>query len=91
MQVAFEPEAAVWYYASQAPLVVVDELAVRATDTDREYAAVARMADLREHRPSLWISNHRPEVLREAYDARVYSRLTCGTVVALNGRDRRRG
>ena len=86
---AFDRRAAIWTVGRESLLVVVDELGTRQQDFDREYRAVKRMADLREHRPAVWISNHRPERLREIYDARIYSRLCCGTVVEVTGPDRR--
>ena len=88
--VAFdEAAAAIWSLGRESLLVAVDELGARQQDFDREYRALKRMADLREHRSAVWISNHSPARLREIYDDRIYSRLCCGTVVEVTGPDRR--
>lgn len=86
----YESRSSLWYYARKAPLVIVDELGMRSGDSDREYTALKTMADIREHRPAIWISNLAPEQLLTKYDDRVSSRLTCGTVIELTGTDRRR-
>lgn len=88
--VAFDGTASVWHYAEHSPLVVIDELATRGVETDREYAAVKKMADLREHKPAIWISNLPPRDLQAKYDDRIMSRIGCGTVIELTGDDRRR-
>ena len=89
MEHAFDRSASIWRLTHEAMLVVVDELGTRQQDFDREYCAVKRLADLREHRPAVWISNHGPERLRAIYDDRICSRLCCGTVVEVTGPDRR--
>jgi DNA replication protein DnaC len=86
---AFERSASIWTVSREALLVVVDELGTRQADWDREYRALKRMADLRDHRPAVWISNHGPEDLQKIYDDRIHSRLCCGTVVELTGLDMR--
>ncbi len=90
MDSAYLRRSWVWYYSARAPLVVVDEIGMRSNDTDREYVALKAMADLREHKPAIWISNLSPDQLHTTYDDRIQSRLTCGTVVELTGPDRRR-
>lgn len=76
-----------WHVLRERALVVVDEIGLRGLD--REYLAVKRAADLRDMRPSIWVSNLSPEQLSVAYDDRIYSRLCCGTVVSVDGTDQR--
>lgn len=78
-----------WRYMGESPLVIVDELGIRSSNSDLEYVAVKRLADLREYRPTVWISNHEPDSVRELYDDRIFSRICCGTWFCLNGTDRR--
>lgn len=70
-------------------LAVVDELGLRSMENDLEYAAIKRMADCREHRPTIWISNHAPERISSIYDDRIYSRICSGTWFHLEGADQR--
>jgi DNA replication protein DnaC len=90
MEYAYTASAWVWFYSQRARLVIVDEIGGRSTETDREYVTLKHMADIREHRPVIWISNLTPAELGETYDDRIHSRLTSGTVVELTGPDRRR-
>jgi DNA replication protein DnaC len=78
-----------WELAGDSPLVMVDELGLRSRDSDLEYVAVKQMADLREHRPAIWICNHPPNSIRSTYDDRIYSRICSGTWYELTGADRR--
>jgi len=82
-------KAWVWQASREYALVVVDEVGTRLWDSDREYTAIKRMADLREHRPAVWISNLEPEAIAKTYDPRIYSRICCGTVVETTEADRR--
>lgn len=78
-----------WSAIEEARLVVVDELAQRSSPTPLEVEVLRRLADWREHRPSIWIGNHPPERIRDAYDDRLYSRVCSGTTYELVGDDRR--
>jgi len=78
-----------WQALKESPLVVIDELGLRSQQGDLEYVAVKRVADLREFRPAVWISNQTPQALIQVYDERIYSRICCGTCVELKGKDRR--
>lgn len=69
-------------------LVAVDELGIKAP-TDHVFESLAMLADLRDRRPTIWISNLSPERLIDTYDERICSRLLCGTVLELRGKDRR--
>jgi len=86
---AYARGATIWAVAREALLVVVDEVAARGQESDRAYLAIKAMADLRESRPVIWISNQGHEGIRHVYDDRVFSRLCSGTVVELIGEDRR--
>ena len=78
-----------WQLVAHYNLVVVDELGCRRQVSDWEYSVVKRVADLREQKATVWISNHPPERIRALFDDRIASRLLCGTWFALEGHDRR--
>lgn len=78
----------VWTEWTDASVVVLDEIGSRMTVTDSHYEWVKRAIDVREGRPAIFISNLSLEDLAEAYDDRIASRLSGGTVVELTG-DRR--
>lgn len=90
MGFAFDLQASIWHYSARADLVIVDELGTRVAEHDREYCAVKHIADLREHKPTIWISNLLPRELQTIYDDRILSRIGSGTVIELTGEDRRR-
>ncbi len=83
-----EGEFSVWHYWRTANVTILDELGKRGTTTDAQYETLTRAIDLREGRPSIVISNLSISELEGAYDARVASRLSVGTVVQMTG-DRR--
>jgi hypothetical protein len=70
-------------------LVVLDELGSRANVTDTHYECVQRVLDMREGQPLILISNKSIAEIGSLYDARIASRCEAGTVVKLEGRDRR--
>ena len=78
-----------WGWLGRAPLVVLDELGSRDKVTDHHYDAVKRVLDERHGKPLAVASNHPLAALAKLYDDRVASRLAAGTVVRLQGRDRR--
>jgi DNA replication protein DnaC len=80
-----------WEWMERASLVVCDELGLRSRDSDLEYTAMKRLADIREHRRAVWISNHPPSKIVELYDERVYDRICTGTLHHLTGASRRQG
>lgn len=76
-------------------LHVVDEVGVGHPRSDphmREYKAMKRFADNREHyaqRCAIYISNVDPDALKRVYDKRIANRITCGEVFELTGESRR--
>lgn len=72
-----------------ADLLIVDEIGARSFDSDREYVALKEVSDLREHCPAIYISNISAADIQKQYDDRIFSRLCCGTIVYLKGKDRR--
>ena len=80
------PNASYWGYLGRL-FFIIDEVAERSGQL--EYDVLKRVADLREHTRTIWISNHSPEQLGRITDARITSRLCMGTVAELKGRDRR--
>lgn len=75
---------------AEVPWLFLDDLGIRApTDAMRQY-----LFDLLEYRkdlPLVITSNLSPEGLAELYDDRIISRLTAGTVLEIDGDDRRAG
>lgn len=75
---------------AEVPWLFLDDLGIRSpTDAMRQY-----MFDLLEYRkglPLVITSNLSPEGLAEMYDDRIISRLTAGTVLEIDGEDRRAG
>jgi hypothetical protein len=78
-----------WAWLARRPLVVLDELGSRDRVSDHHYDAVKRVLDERHGKPLAVASNHPLAALAKLYDDRVASRLAAGTVVRLQGRDRR--
>lgn len=73
-------------------LAVLDEIGCRQNVGDLHYNVVREFADDREfHHGSVavYVSNLSPEQLAQVYDARIASRLLCGTWHHLDGQDRR--
>ncbi len=78
-----------WAAIAAAPLVVLDEIGTREKVSDAHYEAVRTAIDKRHGRPFVAISNFDLSHLARLYDDRVFSRLAAGTVVELDGADRR--
>jgi DNA replication protein DnaC len=78
-----------WERYAAAPLVVLDELGCRATVSEFHYEAVKQAIDERHGKPLVVISNLTLGDVAKVYDDRVFSRLAAGTVVRMEGRDRR--
>jgi DNA replication protein DnaC len=78
-----------WKEITSTPLVVLDELGAREKVSDFHYDTVKRVLDEREGQPLVCLSNHGIEELARVYDDRVASRLAAGTILALDGADRR--
>lgn len=78
-----------WSELASAALVVLDELGTRARVSDHAYECVKRLLDEREGRPLVCLGNLSLEQLSQVYDDRVCSRLAAGTLLWLDGDDRR--
>jgi len=72
-------------------VVIIDELGLRQQPTESEYAAVKGVLDIREARPTVLVSNLALGELEIVYDGRVISRLCAGTILRMDGGDRRLG
>jgi len=88
--VIYQREHALWTYTAETPLLIVDEIGKSGDEFQRERLALDELADIRNYRPTVWISNHDPKALENLFDERFASRLTCGTCVRVGGRDRRK-
>jgi chromosomal replication initiator protein len=73
-----------------APLVILDDLAVRAP-TEAMQQVFFDLLELRKGQRLLITGNLPPEDLRDLYDDRIVSRILAGTVLELAGADRREG
>lgn len=70
-------------------LVVLDELGTRMNVSDTHYECIQRVMDLREGWPLIVVSNQDLAGIAKTYDDRIASRCAYGTVVKLQGKDRR--
>jgi DNA replication protein DnaC len=78
-----------WLELGNCQLVVLDELGTRGQVTDHHYDCVQRLLNAREGKPLVCCSNLRLADLATVYDDRIVSRLSAGTVLWLEGADRR--
>lgn len=78
-----------WSYISAAPLVVLDEIGCREKVSDAHYEGVKRLLELRVGKPLVAISNLGMEEICRIYDERISSRLSAGTLIEMDGDDRR--
>lgn len=78
-----------WSRIASMPFVALDEIGGRDRVTDHHYEAVKTMLDVRQGKPLMVLSNLGLPELEKIYDDRIASRLASGTVVRLEGKDRR--
>jgi len=76
-------------YWEDAGITCIDELGSREKVPDWHYEIIKKVMDIREDKPSIWISNLSLEDLERVYDDRIASRLAAGTHLAITGDDRR--
>lgn len=81
----------VWSKVKSIEFLVLDELATRKTVSEFHYETIKKIIDIREGRPAMYLSNEGPSTLSKVFDDRVASRLASGTIVKLDGDDRRKG
>lgn len=76
---------------SEKELLVIDEIGTRTKATDLGCGALKMLLDVREQNggATIIIGNIRPEEIEGLYDARIASRVLCGSIFELNGEDRR--
>jgi DNA replication protein DnaC len=82
-------EGQLWGLYRRYPLVVLDEIGLREKASDFQYRVLKRLIEERTGMPLVLISNLSLDGLRQIYDERMVSRITCGTVVRLDGPDQR--
>lgn len=78
-----------WREVESPVLLVVDEIGARQNVSDAHFEVLKGVLDAREGRPLVAITNLDLQAIARVYDDRVASRLAAGTVVALDGADRR--
>jgi DNA replication protein DnaC len=79
----------IWNEIARSCFVILDEVGARSTVTDFRYDTVKRVLDKRHGKALAVVSNLPLPQIAELYDDRVASRLAAGTVVCLDGPDRR--
>lgn len=79
----------VWEAWRRAELAVLDELGTKQRVSDWHYEQTKRAIDHREGSPLIVISNADLPALGTLYDRRIVSRLCDGTILEIDGRDRR--
>jgi DNA replication protein DnaC len=82
-------QAQLWRELKQSALVVLDEVGDRTKASDHAYDCLKRLLDGREEAPLLVLTNLGLPEIAAVYDDRITSRLAAGTLVRLNGPDRR--
>lgn len=84
---------AYWVEALKRPRIFILDDIGRRSDSDAATARelLSRLLDARENQPSLLISNLNPQQIERLYDDRIASRMCAGTVVKVEGQDRRIG
>jgi DNA replication protein DnaC len=81
-------EGHLWRRFGRDQLLVVDDLGVGGFD-ETAYEILWRLADIRQRLPTIWTSNLSPDKVRSELDPRIHSRVCCGAVIELAGKDRR--
>jgi len=78
-----------WDHWQACPLVVVDEIGLRTSETDARYETLHTAIEKRVGKPSIHISNLSLPELTRLYDDRIGSRFGGGTIFKIAGKDRR--
>jgi chromosomal replication initiation ATPase DnaA len=79
----------VWKRWRDAQAVLLDDVGCRDTPSDARRETLKRALDLREGQPTILTANLTPAGLARVYDDRLASRCCAGTVVKVQGPDRR--
>ncbi len=74
-----------WERWERTNFAVMDEIGLRDRATDFQGEVLLRAMDLREARPTVFISNRDLTGIHNSYDDRIASRLAGGTVVLMTG------
>lgn len=80
-----------WEVVEKSTALVADEIgaSMRERASAFQYETLKKLIDVRFGLPSVFISNLGLDALQQMYDDRIISRLAAGTVVLLDGPDRR--
>lgn len=79
-----------WWAAFRSlPVAIVDDIGLRASANDTQYEAMKRALDEREGLPLILMSNLDEAGIGTIFDLRVMDRISCGTVVKLEGKSLR--
>ena len=83
---------AMWQSVECASLATLDEIGCRERVGELHYSCVKKFTDFRDlkkKRVAIYISNVEPGDIDSLYDNRIASRMLCGTLIHLQGQDRR--
>ncbi len=78
-----------WTWFKGLPLAIIDDIGLRANANDTQYEALKMALDVRENLPLIVTSNLDAVGIGMIFDLRVMDRLSCGTVIDLQGRSQR--
>jgi DNA replication protein DnaC len=78
-----------WGYIAKLPLLVLDDVGLREVNSDFQMETLFMALEAREGQPLICTSNLDEDEIESSYNARIRSRLCCGTVFKLGGADRR--
>ena len=82
-------ERAWWQQVEQMPLLVLDDIGLREVNPDHHVEALFLALQARDGLPLICTSNLDEHGIEDSYNARIRSRVCCGTVFELRGMDRR--
>lgn len=74
-----------WSWIEALPLVLIDDLGLRDRANDTQYESLKGLLDRRTAKPLIVTSNLGVDEIAKIFDARVWDRLACGTVIELKG------
>ena len=78
-----------WQEWAERDACVLDEIGMRDAPSDHECETLKMAIERRYAKPLVVVSNHAPQDLCKIYDDRIMSRLCEGTILLVEGKDRR--
>jgi DNA replication protein DnaC len=78
-----------WKHMAHIPLLVLDDVGLREVNSEFQTETLFLALEAREGKPLICTSNLNEHEIETSYNDRIRSRMCCGTVYELRGRDRR--